>query len=235
MATKQLFDEIKKIDERTKIIVLGYIRLCQKLLSSKNNPYYNIPELINYLCIIYYHHSEYFTKHGQFIQLNQNNDTITRILKVSNTDNSVYGNILIDAAVNLNIIYSWTFKIIESSLMFIGIDSSNKKHIGGDFSFFNGDYFYAYGGGDGIGNHGWIYSQITLEEEYGDNLKINDELRMELNTKNSTMRYFINNIDQGIAFQDIDFDDNKKYYMAICLTSSSKVKLIDFNQTYIIE
>ena len=65
-------------------------------------------------------------------------------------------------------IFLWTFKIIKSQLMFIGIDSSNKKYIECDFSTFDTitgptNNFYAYGGGRG-GSYGCKYSHNTYED-----------------------------------------------------------------------
>ena len=38
---------------------------------------------------------------------------------------------------------------------------------------------------------------------------------MQLNVKNKTLQYWVNDKDQGIAFQNIDFSDNIKYNLAI--------------------
>ena len=48
---KQLMDSC---DDRTRNIVNGYIRESQKLFHCHSNPYYIIPELINYICLSFY-------------------------------------------------------------------------------------------------------------------------------------------------------------------------------------
>ena len=71
-----IFVKIKNIDEKIKDIVCGYIRRCQYLLPN-NNPYYNIPSLVEHLCITYYWISEYFTDHGNSITVNEQKNIAT--------------------------------------------------------------------------------------------------------------------------------------------------------------
>ena len=52
MATVDLA-KLKNIDNKTKNIVFAYIWQCQ-LLFDKNISYYNIPDLITYICLLYY-------------------------------------------------------------------------------------------------------------------------------------------------------------------------------------
>ena len=62
------FVKIKDVDNKKKLIVMGYIRIYQNLFEN-NNTYYNIPSLVQYLCIAYYWIAEYFTIHGDNINL----------------------------------------------------------------------------------------------------------------------------------------------------------------------
>ena len=94
-------------DQRTTDIVTGYIRQCQKLLSN-DNVYYNIPSLVTYLCLNFYWIREYFTDHGEMIQLNKDKN-IAKQHKYGY--GNVYGNITID---NKPCIYIWTFKVIKT-------------------------------------------------------------------------------------------------------------------------
>ena len=61
----------KLADQRTKDIVNGFIKQYQKLLSKNNIYHYNIPSLIQNLCLNYYWIKEYFTFHGVDIILNK--------------------------------------------------------------------------------------------------------------------------------------------------------------------
>ena len=60
MATKVNFEELKTIPIRVQYSVSGYIRRCQILLPT-DNPYYNIPELINFIVLLFYNDIERFT------------------------------------------------------------------------------------------------------------------------------------------------------------------------------
>ena len=60
------FERLKKIGMSTKDLVNGYIRRCQNELFyelSVNNPYYNIPQLINNNCILFYELFTWYRKH----------------------------------------------------------------------------------------------------------------------------------------------------------------------------
>ena len=92
------FGSSKDVDQRTKDIVIGYIKQCQKLLPFKNNSYYNIPPLIEHVCIYYYWIKEYFTDHGDSIILNDDKNIATNTVDSYET---VYGNILIKRIDNL--------------------------------------------------------------------------------------------------------------------------------------
>ena len=53
---------------------------------------------------------------------------------------------------------------------------------------------------------------------------------MELNIINKNLRYFKNNKDLGIAFENIDFD-KKEYHLAISMYScKDSIKLTNFEQ-----
>ena len=218
------FDETKKATNREKIIVNGYIKKCQYLLPS-NEPYYNIPQLIYFTVIAFYHKCEYFTKHGDKIEINDKYDTATN---KTSTYNTVYGNIDING--NESIIYVWKIKIILVDLIIFGIDSSNKKHLNNRFSanYTSGwikNEFEFYGCGFSI-DCIWSYTKEIDDQECDYGIKKGDIITMELNLRNKTLKWYIN--DQYINFilTKINFD-NKKYNMAIELRNSS-VQLIDY-------
>ena len=69
---------IKSINVKSRDAVFGFVRTSQSLLDT-NNPCYNIPDLVSYICLIYYYISEYFTVYGSCIQYNEQTNTITNI------------------------------------------------------------------------------------------------------------------------------------------------------------
>ena len=125
------FDLIKKADQISKDIVTGFIKDAQTLLPNEKSTYYNIPELIFILTIIYYFNPEYFTIHGKYMRLNETKDTVERFMDPEAfwIRNTVYGNIVITKEDKGKFI--WTFKTIEppeETEIAIGIDSSGKAH-----------------------------------------------------------------------------------------------------------
>eukprot|EP01084_Bolivina_argentea_P177308 306633_1 len=52
------FQKLNNVNNKSKLIVYGYIKEFQKITFqeiSKVNPYYNIPKIIQNICLIYYH------------------------------------------------------------------------------------------------------------------------------------------------------------------------------------
>eukprot|EP01084_Bolivina_argentea_P212656 361435_1 len=122
------FEVVKRMEQEVKDTVSGFIRRNQQLFPSDNS-YYNIPSLVHFICILYYHKHEYFTCHGNSISMN---DNCISIWNPGCWPNSAYGKYVIDAKSNK--IYKWRFKSQCDGTAIIGIDSSNKKHIDTNFT-----------------------------------------------------------------------------------------------------
>eukprot|EP01084_Bolivina_argentea_P297262 512103_1 len=224
----------KQIDDKTKNIVYGYIRRYRKLLPN-DIIYYDIPSLVQHLCISYYWTpKEYFTYHGIHMSVNTARNVATMNKEGYNPEGvTVYGNIDIDDSL---LIYKWSFKIIhdDDSAMSIGIDSSNKpeKFCNNTFVFENSNDFYA------IRNNGWKYSFLIANEEESEPYSgwtQGDTVKMELNTMQKTLGYYVNDKYHGIAFDNIDCK-NKTYKMAVCMSNWSynaegELELIAFEVT----
>ena len=63
------FKSLTNVRQKDKDIVNGFVKEVQ-ILFPKNNPYYNIPDLIKHLCLLYFHHvipSKLLTKEEQSI------------------------------------------------------------------------------------------------------------------------------------------------------------------------
>ena len=215
-------------------VVNGYMKRAQLLLPYQDNPYYNIPELVNHICINFYNNSEYFTKYNENnVELN---DDTTIYMKNDNFA-SCYGslNIMVDTYSK----YIWKFKMLEfQGLIAIGIDSSNKAHVDRDFyDCDNANPYYAneiYANGMGI-----LYSH-DASNSYSNRYAftridtIGSLITMELNVKNRTLNYFINDIAQGNAFKNIYFDENTVYNMAVYGGGKNNtIQLTDFSHLFI--
>ena len=59
-----------------------------------------------------------------------------------------------------------------------------------------------------------------------------DTITMESDTNKTIIKFYDNEEDQGIAYEDIDFSENRKYQLAVFLNDRYIcVQLIDFRQT----
>ena len=199
-AVRVPFERLKFVDQATKDLVEGFIRNTSRTFSDDKV----IPSLVVTICILFYHLVEFFSVCGKSMIIDDN----MTILKVSVPNGKLermtgYGNIEITN--RYNCIYSWTLKLVKLDIFdtFIGIDASNKEHIDRNFTgntTTNGHY--------AINARGSKFTMKTEREvfSYGKKMNTGDIVKMEINTKNRTMQFWINGESQGIAFDNIVFD-----------------------------
>eukprot|EP01084_Bolivina_argentea_P260304 439546_1 len=225
---------LDKVDENSIHLVFGYIRMHESnFFENYKSVYYNIPTLVNHLCIFYYYIQECFSKHGSSIILNSRGDIATLNDKYNNSDEyylgewqSVYG--LIDITNKKYKMCKWYIKILKFNplvdCIHIGIDSSCKKHL--DIGFYgasNKSYNYAYR------SNGYVYK---MEDSYGTKIgngfQDGDVLIMEFNLVNKTLGMCVNHRNEGIFFKDIIMN-NTTYNLAICLEGNCSVQILEFH------
>ena len=222
------FDKIKHVSQRTQNLMSGYVREIEKELSL------TIPDLITVICIFYYYHFERFTTHGVNIELNKQQTIATKKQGSKFDTRTVYGAIGIDLHCKANK-YVWTFKILSlpssgewSDAIYIGIDNSNKSFIEDDFivpeesttslMYAWGTDHYKYSSRGGT-----IYSKI--------NWKNDDIIGMELDINKKSLTFYLNGVDQGIAFENVNLDYERKYHMAVgMLDAGTSIELISFEE-----
>ena len=61
-------NNVEKLDNRTKLLVSGFNRNCRKLLP-KRLPYYDIPTIVNHICMLFYWIQECLKLHGTAIDI----------------------------------------------------------------------------------------------------------------------------------------------------------------------
>ena len=206
------FDKIKHVNGRTESLISGYIHEYEKKFSVI------VPELVVFYCILFYHQFEFFTAHGTNITISDHLTTATFNNKTRCT-HTVYGNAEIKKS--LNAILIWTIKIVKIGSgvvdgdcedLYLGIDSSNKDNIKSDFCGMSSSIYYAFG----TDHARWTNAPYTYDkpleelepdfdryEIYGEYLKDGDVVKMEVNTDKEYLKYFINDEDFGIAYQNI--------------------------------
>ena len=136
--SKVNLDKVKKIKQIYKNIVFGYVRTSQRKLFSNlnNNPFYIIPVLVDYLCLLFYYEEEdeFNPKlRGRNIKISNNNKIINyyNIDSVHNNASTCYGKKVISSTINNT--YEWKFKMLKmenySNYINNGIDNANGKWI----------------------------------------------------------------------------------------------------------
>lgn len=227
-----LFEKIKLVDQKTKDLVAGFIRNSEQ----EFNENAIIPSSITTICTLFYYLGEFFADCGKNMVI----ENEMKILKIAAprhwkvVRNTGYGNVNINN--EYNCIYSWTLKLValDSFNTYIGIDSSDKEYIDDNFSSGQNNTYYL------ITSRGVKSYQVSKVDEthgsgsYGREMEAGDVIKMEINTKDTTMEVWINNQSQGIAFKDIAFDE-VEYHFAISLCTNEAnfatcVELVDFKQ-----
>ena len=123
----------------------------------------------------------------------------------------------------------------------IGIDASNKRHINGGWIVESdkkpknehyGIMSHSYGVNTCTLDHEKIYNGIEQPLSNIDVVKFTMELTISSNDE-STLKYVINDIDQGKAFENMNFDVDLQYNLAIGLGRDTEIELIDFHRKFL--
>ena len=214
------FAELKHVDERSEYIVYGFIREVQNLLPSDNNPYFNIPQLANYLCLMYYVINEFWEIIGFHITKSDDELTLQKA-GYHDWDNTSYGHKTIQSKGNY--IYKWYIKL-GTSFLTIGI-ASNYTDTNDGFQYNTNAYNYCVYNADNeisdINNRGKVCGYIEEIVE-------GDTICIELNTKNGALIFHINGKSQG-KIADVEQRIDIQYKLATCLYANTEsVKIIGF-------
>ena len=227
-----MLKRVKSIKQDTKFTVSGYIRQNEKKLSL----FCNVPDMISYLCLLYYFHGEYFEKTGDDIRISKNKMRVTKIVNNNNFRNTSYGKTWIESTVQQMV--QWKFKIdkivypvgdiyicLVSTDNRLNQDCNDKNRDKPNFA---------------IGSPGWV---IVNGDEYeikcyvGANLVKygeNDIISMILDTKHRQLCFKRNDGNKITLVKCIKIDSDIKYKMAVSLRSKGdSISLIDFQRDLI--
>ena len=119
--------DVQMVDDQTKLLIYGFNRECQRNLFPQNIPYYNIPPIVNHICLLFYWQKDFFKYHGENIALSDDKMTA----KVSTKRNgwvTVYGNNTFNNKLYPNMIieYEMEINILPGDGAF-GITSADKE------------------------------------------------------------------------------------------------------------
>ena len=209
------FDKLKRVDQETKDVVTGFIKMIQTELDDDCI----IPSLVVTKCILFYHLNEFFTVYGDHMCTSDDTRTRLFIWDPHISRETGYGNVIIKN--KYKCIYVWNIKITNLGIYdaFIGIDASNKENINAGFYREKGHAYYAFSPSGLKTSH----VEHRVFKEYGKKMKVGDIVRMEVNTNDKTMKVYLNGEDLGIAHENILFDE-REYYLAVSFRSDQLYK-----------
>ena len=116
MSSKQT--QSKLVDQRTKDVVYGYIRMIQQILFDCSS-YFMIPDSIIFICLTFYHFPEYFYSFGNDIIVSKNQRQINA---EEYQPQSVFGyNIIYMSDPYEASTYIWRFCVYKCAYIAIGI------------------------------------------------------------------------------------------------------------------
>ena len=198
--------------QRDELLVYGFVR-------DVDDRY---PGYVMDLCLLWFHNPLYFMKAGSFIEINEDGN-IAKI--TSDSNNSVYGSVVMPSQCDIEIEYEYKMKIdgvrfnetdFDSLTISIGIDDAECKHAESDFSGNDETCNYGY-----YGFHGRVFSHVTGRNfhdaiELGQSYGIGDTISMCYNPYKSTLSYAKNGEHQGVI-ESIESKKGLQYRLCICL------------------
>eukprot|EP01084_Bolivina_argentea_P257898 434588_1 len=216
-------DKIKINDEYT---VDGYIRKIEsKILSTNSSFYSNIPHVINYVCMQYYHISK--DRFDPILHSNQ----ITIIENICGKGDT---GLSLRTAFLSNIVtkgyHHWKFKLINSGfILYLGI----WKTIHDENKVLDTDITYNYRTGDDRDCAYLLYPQYgrlrgatnNEKDEYCNSCSNGDIIDMYLDLYNNELTFAINDKNYNKAF---DIDNTYQYRAVINASGTWKVKLLQY-------
>ena len=221
----------ESVDRETQYLVYGFIHETEKLYKLDN-----IPNIIIELCVAFFHYiDEIFSIYNpQSIQLSEDKKTITQI--EFNRDDCNFGINQITSADN-ECKYEWDLNIIKMDfnsrmqrVIYIGISSLTQMNQSKKLSGYN--YLYqnwtTMTGGTSS-TVSWIERKRkwNLNEQYGEMYETGDKVTICLDFEKKQLSFKLNDIDQGVAFDDIKVGPNIKYRLIVKLCDVGSSVSID--------
>ena len=217
--SSNIFERVKKVNKRDSLIVYGYLRECEKDLFSElreSNPYYNLPEIMQNVCLIYYHIAdEWDPKYvGVHHKLTKDRLCIENISK-DDDESSSYGTLIASSPG----IYKWKLRLNHVPnlnysywAVIIGIwktKSSKEPVLDTSFASITTKKTYPWSWGYAFDamNGTLVNSSGTNAKtggEYGKKCKTGDIIEIILDFDKLTLKFNINDQDMGIAHSDIE-------------------------------
>ena len=241
--------KMKFIDDRSKLIVAGYIHLIEPLLTISA---IIIPDEIISICLIYYFIFESFheTLHAQNILLKPNCDGMENMVLTNNYEfnwGMAYGDFIVNTSENRQCIFEWVLNLrSKAKEVAVGIGiiescdeiESNLEE-------------YAFGRRRKYANYGWhmVYmgGSSTIRKIAKDDDGVSEEriqrsnnkfvrndgkegnkVMVQFDTKCKTLKCWINDEDSGVNHEQVDIARTYRFAVAVYF-ESARVEIVEFN------
>ena len=229
------FNNLKLVDEHTKLLGHGYLRE----LNNRNNP---VPKEIIFMCILYSYQFEQFGQHTPKITLSSNGHilNVNNVATISTSKEfgaweNVYGEYEIDIEKQPNCaILEWTFKI-NAFYVSLGLCSINRKLSETDKYCFDpsvcADCVYYALGDTGLLEYRDNNNKFN-KDFYSKRTRKGDTIKMILNMKEKSLTFIRNKENIGIAYSEIDA--TKIYCLAVSIyfEINDYVEMTEFSVSY---
>ena len=218
-----------------KLAVGGYVREhaegMQTLRNYDHALFQNIPPLVASIIVQFYFINVHFDIAGKGVTISDDGLCIT--IDHGTWENSTYSTPILST---LKKICKWDLKIhnagsfgSDGSYLMVGISPS----IHTDSYFIGGlkGPRYGYAGWNGRKND--ETSPQIWSGQYGDPYQKGDTVSIELDLMNGKIIFYKNGKSQGVAYENIQQDDNIEYRLAISMGSTfSKIEMIDYCERF---
>ena len=231
----KFFGKLKRVNKKSNLIVYGYLRQCETTIFgelSKSNTYYNFPEIMLNICLIYYHIMDKWDKKyiGETHKLS--NDE----LSIEVSANGFFSSFGTETASPPGK-YVWKFKLNAIPTSFGDEHNEYWGIILGVWKINSGpsplvSTYWTDCGSGGTWKYGYAYditagtlvdctgSNAATGGEYGKKCSAGDMVEMCLDFDTSTLKLIINGKDMGVSHQDIE---DTEYKLALCTYDSGSI------------
>eukprot|EP01084_Bolivina_argentea_P241442 405337_1 len=201
--------DINEVDQKTTLLVFGFVRSSQKELNNLNR---DIPELISYICVSYYWIFDYVAIPGNAIKSSDQFRPKTIVKESEGTASTCYGALRTNSPdSDIMLSYEWEIKLTRIHPEFtIGI-ASNTTDWDRDFTESNCPFYCIYGNG--------LKESHKTSGDYTSEFVDAQIIKMTFNASKRELSFCIDDANMGIAFSDIELEYENgtvlNYHLAI--------------------
>ena len=219
------FKKLSKIDERTKYAVYGWIRKAEEELSFRH-----VPLVITSICILYFYEDEIFEIVSDNIKVSSDRKILKTYplfmllgYETYASGGINYGSVVIPSMSDIRC--QWDLRLNDLKTLgnrdfIIGISSRIVTH--GTFTRSNYDF--------GSGLHYVMKKEnaTTTETARSRRIRKGDKVSIHLDLNQSQIRFFINDKDQGTAYNNITKKKDITYRLMVMLSHNVEIEILDF-------